>query len=120
VGLGAADRKLRSSQRAARQIQALGRASPTAGSVRQYDTSRRPSYTLGAVRSGAFVKARDADSGAGFASTGADAKPCSVFDSSHLPAALGFFKLFARPCRPELGKGGYQYDLRSTLAKASS
>ena len=62
----------------------------------------------------------NSDSGAGLPSTGVDAKPCSVLDSSHLPAALGFFKLFARPFRPELGKGGYQYDLRSTLAKASS
>ncbi len=61
-----------------------------------------------------------AESGAVLASTGADAEPCSVLDSPHLPAALGFFKLFARPFCPELGKRGYQYDLRRTLAKASS
>jgi hypothetical protein len=58
--------------------------------------------------------------GSVLASTGADAEPCSVLDSPHLPAALGFFKLFARPFCPELGKRGYQYDLRRTLAKASS
>jgi hypothetical protein len=61
-----------------------------------------------------------AESGAVLASTGADAEPCSVLDSPHLPAALGFFKLFARPFCPELGERGYQYDLRRTLAKVSS
>ena len=42
-----------------------------------------------------------------------------MLDSSHLPAALDLFELLARLCRPELGEGGYQYDVRSTLAKAS-
>ena len=33
----------------------------------------------------------------------------------------GFLEVVrARFCRPELSKGGYQYDLRRTLAKASS